>query len=123
QVGDLIEPLRRVEDAAVGDAEGVHGMRSHGSYRKKLFGLRETRYNAGMTQEAFEQTLRELMRRRPFQPFIVELVSGDRFEVDAPESVAWNGGTAGYLRPSGEPILFHCKDVSQIITQTAEATS
>ena len=76
-----------------------------------------------MNQETFERTLRELMRRRPFLPFVVDLANGERFEVDAPESVAWGGGAAGYLRPDGEPILFHCRDIRQILPQKAETAS
>lgn len=81
------------------------------------------RYNVRMDQATFESTMRTLMRRRPFQPFVVELADGRQIEVDAPESVAWGGGAAGYLRPDGEPVLFHCRDVRQIIPQTAETAS
>jgi hypothetical protein len=76
-----------------------------------------------MTQETFENTLRTLMRRRPFFPFAVELDNGERIEVDAPNSVVWGGGTAGYLNADGEPYLFKCTQVRRFITQTADTAS
>jgi hypothetical protein len=76
-----------------------------------------------MTQETFENTLRTLMRRKPFQPFIVELANGERIEVDAPGSVAWGGGTAVYLNQHGEPMQFDCDEVHQFVDSTAETAS
>jgi hypothetical protein len=76
-----------------------------------------------VTKKDFEQRLRTLVRQRPFQPFTVILVTGERIEVDAPEAVALGGGTAGYLSPAGDPILFDCRQVSQIITAAPETAS
>lgn len=49
-----------------------------------------------MTAEQFDQTLREYVRREPFQPFIVELDDGLVVEIDRP-AVAFAGGVAGFL--------------------------
>lgn len=76
-----------------------------------------------MAHEAVEQILREYMRRRPFQPFVIELASGERIEVDAPQSVAWGGDAAGYLQPDGEAIFFRLQDIRQILAPTAETMS
>jgi hypothetical protein len=76
-----------------------------------------------MTQETFENTLRTLMRRRPFFPFAVELDNGERIEVDAPNSVAWGGGAAGYLNERGEASFFNCEQVKQFITYPPETAS
>ena len=40
-----------------------------------------------MTAEQFEQSLRDLLRREPFQPFTVEYTHGDRFAIDSPDHV------------------------------------
>jgi hypothetical protein len=80
-------------------------------------------YNIRMTQETFENTLRTLMRRRPFFPFTVELDNGERIEVDAPNSVAWGGGAAAFLNERGEPSFFACEQVKQFITYGQEIAS
>jgi len=71
-----------------------------------------------MTGESFEKSLRALVRRKPFQPFTVELVSGDRFEVDHPEALVYRGGLAVYVNPEGVPTLFDHEGVSQLIGAT-----
>jgi hypothetical protein len=76
-----------------------------------------------MNQETLENTLRRLMRRRPFFPFSIELDSGDRIEVDAPDSMAWGGGAAGFLSSTGEPTLFRCDQVVRIIANEPETVS
>ena len=76
-----------------------------------------------MTKEDFEHQLGMLNRQRPFQPFTVVLVTGDRIDVDVPEAIAFGGGAAGYLSPIGEPTFFNCEDVSQIVVNTPETAS
>jgi hypothetical protein len=44
-------------------------------------------YNCGMTAERFEQLFDALGNRSPLKPFTVELVGGDRFEVDDPRAM------------------------------------
>ena len=68
-----------------------------------------------MKAEAFDRSLRAFVRRTPFQPFTVELVSGTRLEVKHPEALAVNGGTAVYIAPDGTPALFDHKSVSQLV--------
>jgi hypothetical protein len=67
-----------------------------------------------MDAEAFEKSLRAFVRRRPFQSFVVELVSGARVEVDHPEALVFRGGVAIYVDPSGQPTLFDHHGVSQL---------
>ena len=77
-----------------------------------------TGYNAVMTKKQFEERLRTLVRRCPFQPFTVLLTTGDRIEVGAPDAVAMGGGAAGCFTPDGDPVLVNCKQVRQIIAST-----
>jgi hypothetical protein len=65
----------------------------------------------------FERTLRALVRRAPFRPFTVELVSGDRIVVDHPEALVYRAGVAVYISPEGYPAVFDHEGVSQIIGQ------
>ncbi len=49
-----------------------------------------------------------------FQPFAVELVSGDRFVVDHPEALALRATVAVYINPDGKFTLFDSESVSQL---------
>jgi hypothetical protein len=68
-----------------------------------------------MTEHNFERTLRAFQRQQPFRPFTVELVSGDRVEVDHPEALVFRGGVAVFLAADGNPSLFDHEGVCQII--------
>lgn len=74
-----------------------------------------------MVAESFERSLRAMVRRSPFRPFTVELVSGDRIEVDHPEALVFRGGVAVYVSPEGHPVLFDHESVSQLIGETASS--
>ena len=55
-----------------------------------------------MIAEVFEDTIRSFIRRRPFQPFVVELEEGQQILIDDPRAVALSGGGtggAGYIGP------------------------
>ena len=73
-----------------------------------------------MTAEQFEQSLRDLLRREPFQPFTVEYTHGDRFAIDSPDHVALSGGAAGYL---GADVVyfFDHTNVSRFLPSRSEA--
>jgi len=44
-----------------------------------------------VTPEQFDQVLRAFVRRRPFRPFLIELISGDRLRVAHPEAIELRG--------------------------------
>ena len=68
-----------------------------------------------MTADSFDNALRALRQRQPFRPFTVELVSGDRFEVDFPDALVMRDGVAVFIGPGGVPVLFDHESVSQLI--------
>ena len=68
-----------------------------------------------MQTDAFERNLRAFVRRTPFQPFTVEMISGTRFQVLHPEALAFNGGLAVYIGTDGTPSLFDHESVSQLV--------
>ena len=68
-----------------------------------------------MEAESFDRSLRTFCRRLPFQPFTVELVSGTRFQIEHPEALAFNAGTAVYISPDGPPSIFDHRSISQLI--------
>ena len=63
----------------------------------------------------FDQTLRVFKGSKPFRPFTVTLVSGDRFEVDHPDALAVRDGVAMYIGAGGVPVVFDHEGVSQVI--------
>jgi hypothetical protein len=67
-----------------------------------------------MSSENFENALKALRQRKPFRPFTVELVSGDRFEVDFPDALVVRDGVAVFIGPGGVPVLFDHEGVSQM---------
>jgi hypothetical protein len=68
-----------------------------------------------MTESSFKASIQAFIRRRPFRPFEVELVSGDRFVVEHPEAVAHGGAAAVYISPDGDYKLFDSSSVSQLM--------
>ena len=68
-----------------------------------------------MEATAFDATLIAFKRRRPYQPFTVALVEGDRFEVDHPDALVVRDGVAIYVKPGGIPVIFDHEGVSQFI--------
>ena len=68
-----------------------------------------------MTAENFDNLLRALQERKPFQVFTVELHGGQRFEVDHPTALVVRDGVAVFLAPGGIPFWFDHDSVNQII--------
>jgi hypothetical protein len=67
-----------------------------------------------MEAEAFDRSLRAFVRRTPFQPFLLELVSGARLPIDHPEALVFRHGVAVHFAPDGTPTLFDHQSVSQL---------
>jgi hypothetical protein len=68
-----------------------------------------------MEDENFDRTLAAFKARRPFQPFTVALVNGDRFEVDHADALVVRDGVAVYVGAGGVPIIFDHEGVNQIV--------
>jgi len=75
-----------------------------------------------MAPQSFENALKALQQRKPFRPFTVELVSGDRFEVDFPNALVIRDGVAVFIGPGGVPVLFDREGVSQLIGKQRAAS-
>lgn len=72
-----------------------------------------------MDAGAFNATMTAFRDRRPFRPFTVALVNGDRYEVDHAGALAIREGVALYVAPGSVPIFFDHEGVSQIIGDLA----
>jgi hypothetical protein len=73
-------------------------------------------------RDAFDKSLRELARRVPFEPFLVEFTSGSQIEVQRPEALAFSAGVAVHISPDGTPNLFDHDGVVRF-ERTNHATS
>jgi len=76
-----------------------------------------------MTTEHFQTTIRAFQRRAPFQPYFVELVSGDRVRIDHPEALVIRGGVAVFVSADGAPAIFDHEGVSQVIATPADSAA
>jgi hypothetical protein len=67
-----------------------------------------------MTADEFTEVLKALLHREPFVPFEVELVHGERFTVDRPDVVAYDGGAAGFISPDEEVHFFDYRNTRSL---------
>ena len=74
-----------------------------------------------MNASTFAIALRAFVRRRPFQPFLAELTSGDRIRIPHPEALSMRGDVAVYTAPDGTVKLFDCSSVCQLCDEPAAA--
>lgn len=76
-----------------------------------------------MDRDTFDSTILTFKNRRPFRPFTVAMVNGDRLEVDHPEALAVREGMALFVGPGRVPVIFDHEGVSQVIGDLAERPS
>ena len=76
-----------------------------------------------MIEANFQNSLQAFVRRRPFKPFTIELVSGDRFTIDHPEALAMRGAVAVYIDRDGKYTLFDSSSVAQVIEALDRASA
>ena len=74
-----------------------------------------------MTTDNFRKVLLAMLHRKPFKPFTVELNTGMRIEVDAPDATVIREGVAVYIAPGFIPTYFDHESVTQIIDAPAHA--
>ena len=73
-----------------------------------------------MTAEHFEQTLEAMMAERPFKPFVIELNTKQRLEVDHRGALLWNPvDTTIFRSPGGPLVMFDHESVTQIVNSPA----
>lgn len=67
-----------------------------------------------MTREVLEQQLTQCLDRRPFRSFAVELVEGQRLDVDDPLALAMRDGTFVFIAPACVPVRFASECVRRV---------
>jgi hypothetical protein len=76
-----------------------------------------------MVAETFSEVLGVFQRRRPFRPYIVQLVSGERILVEHPEALAFRDGVGAFISPRGEITLLDHEGVESVMDMPAEAAT
>jgi hypothetical protein len=76
-----------------------------------------------MTKRIFETTLKAYQIRRPFKPFLVELVSGTTLEIRHPEGLITQRGAAVYVNGDGEITIFDAEGVARFADRPARRAS
>jgi hypothetical protein len=83
--------------------------------------FRSTHGKINMNRENFEATVKILTEATPFQPYVIELHGGERFEVNRLGALACRGASAVFIGPGGELRIFDNDSVVQIINAPAHA--
>jgi hypothetical protein len=68
-----------------------------------------------MTESHFRVALRAFVQRRPFRPFFIEFLSGDRVRVGHPEAVGERAGVFIYHTARSDYRLFDAGSVCQLL--------
>ena len=76
-----------------------------------------------MTIDNFRKVLLAMLDRKPFKPFVVELNTGVRFEIDHPKATVIREGVAIFYAPGFVPTYFDHDSVTQIIDSPAHAAN
>jgi hypothetical protein len=72
-----------------------------------------------MKSTIFDQAVRGLLERKPFQPFAIELEEGGRFVVDKPEALmAPTFGKTVYFRTDGSFDFVYSENVQKLVELT-----
>jgi hypothetical protein len=75
-----------------------------------------------MTRDEFQVQLRQLRWQEPFQPFTIELLSGERIDVDRPDGLAFSEGF-GVFDAGDDFHEFRSEDVARIVTAHGTPTA
>lgn len=76
-----------------------------------------------MTRELFEESINQLLNRKPYQIFTIELQNGRIHEIDHPNALSYRDGGAVFLAPGYVPIIFDHDCVVRIIAAPATAAN
>ena len=74
-----------------------------------------------MSTERFQTTIRAFQRRTPFKPYVVEVVSGQRIQVEHPEALVVRAGVGVFVDVSGAPTVFDHEGVIRISDESVVA--
>ena len=67
-----------------------------------------------MKEDVFVRTLKAFAQRKPFKPFLVQLVSGQLLAIDHPEALVYRGRAAMHVDQEGNFTLFDNDGISRL---------
>jgi hypothetical protein len=73
-----------------------------------------------MTTRNFAAALHSFDHRIPFQPFLVELVSGEQFRIVHPEAISLRGDMIVFITPKKRYHLFDSGSICQLMDPPVE---
>ncbi|HUY34795.1 MAG TPA: hypothetical protein VMV69_18765 [Pirellulales bacterium] len=76
-----------------------------------------------MVSKSFAKALRAFVYRKPFKRFTVELINGERIEVEHPEALVFRGGVAVYFSPKNEISIFDHEGVARVTVGAGRVAS
>jgi hypothetical protein len=77
-----------------------------------------------MDQKNFAKSLAALLKRRPFRPFDIQFVDGERLTIQHPEAVRYSGeGTVVFFGKKGDLALFDHEGVAKLGHRGREAAA
>ncbi len=76
-----------------------------------------------MVSKSFAKALKAFVLRKPFRRFTVELISGERIEVEHPEALVFRGNVAVYFSPKNEISIFDHEGVARLTDQPGQMAS
>jgi len=76
-----------------------------------------------MTIENFQKTLAALLQRKPYSPFTVQLINGERYEIDHPSAIVFREGVAVFIAPGFVLHFFDNEGVAQVIDEMNHAST
>ena len=68
-----------------------------------------------MSPDNFQESLNDLLNRKPFQLFRIELHNGQHYEIDHPTTIGVRNSMAVYLPPGGGVKIFDNESVLQFV--------
>jgi hypothetical protein len=68
-----------------------------------------------MTMEQFDVSYRACSRRRPFQPFLIEFMSGQQFLISHPEAIDVKLHVYVMRGPKGGHVIFAAEGVARLL--------
>ncbi len=76
-----------------------------------------------MTAVDFYETIVERSNRKPFRPYIVELIDGSQIEIDRPRALAIRGGVAAGFARGRKIVRLDSYNVKQIYDAPVETSA
>jgi hypothetical protein len=68
-----------------------------------------------MTTDNFREAIETYMNRRPFHPFVIELIGGARHEIDHPRVAGFRGDAFVFFSPGATTIWFDHESVVSVV--------